>query len=135
MATVFNTITKNTMLDSIDAAFNGGTLEIRTGAPPGPGAAPTGTLLVSITLPADLWAAASNAVKPLNAALTPTAAVGAGTAGHFRIKAAGDTGAVSTTQHRIEGTITVTGGGGDITLDNTSIAVGQNVTISTLSLT
>ena len=135
MATVFNTITKNTMLDSIDAAFNGGTLEIRTGAPPGPGAAPTGTLLVSITLPADLWAAASNAVKPLNAALTPTAAVGAGTAGHFRIKATGDTGAVSTTQHRIEGTITATGGGGDITLDNTSITVGQNVTISTLSLT
>ena len=135
MATAFNTITKNTMLDSIDATFNDGTLEIRTGAPPGPAAAPTGTLLVSIALPADLWAAASNAVKPLNAALATTAAVGAGIAGHFRIKATGDTGAVSTTQHRIEGTITATGGGGDITLDNTSIAVGQNVTISTLSLT
>ncbi|AHG92117.1 hypothetical protein J421_4650 (plasmid) [Gemmatirosa kalamazoonensis] len=135
MATVFNTVTKNTMLDSIDATFNGGTLEIRTGAPPGPGAVPSGTLLVSITLPADLWAAASGAVKALNAALATTAAVAAGTAGHFRIKATGDTGAAVGTQHRIEGTITLTAGGGDIELDNTSITVGQNVTISTLNLT
>src|SRR4051812_48495128 len=113
MATAFNTVTKNTMLDALDSTFNGGVLEIRTGAPPGPGAAPTGTLLVSITLPADLWAAASNAVKALNAALAATAAVAAGTAAHFRIKATGDTGAAVTTQHRIEGSITATGGGGD----------------------
>jgi hypothetical protein len=35
----------------------------------------------------------------------------------------------------IQGTVTVTGGGGDLTLDNTSIASAQTVVINTFTLT
>jgi hypothetical protein len=35
----------------------------------------------------------------------------------------------------VQGSITVTGGGGDMTLDNTSIASGQQVTITSFSIT
>lgn len=35
----------------------------------------------------------------------------------------------------IKGTVTVTGGGGDMTLDNTNIASTQNVTVQTFTLT
>jgi len=51
-----------------------------------------------------------------------------GTAGHFRIYASD-----GTTCHA-QGTITATGGGGDMTLDNTSIATGQTVTVTTFSI-
>jgi hypothetical protein len=34
----------------------------------------------------------------------------------------------------MQGTITATGGGGDMTLDNTSIASGQQVTITSFTL-
>ena len=58
-----------------------------------------------------------------------------GTAAHFRIRQTGDTnGATGSTDERIEGTVTATGGGGDLTLDTTSIASAQTVTINTFSL-
>ncbi|MGA4923535.1 hypothetical protein, partial [Bacillus subtilis] len=52
-----------------------------------------------------------------------------GTAAHFRIYASD-----GTTAH-IQGTVTATGGGGDLTLDNTSIASGQAIAISSFSIT
>ena len=52
-----------------------------------------------------------------------------GTAGHFRLLDSG-----GTTCHA-QGTVTATGGGGDLTLDNTSIASGQSVTITSFTLT
>jgi hypothetical protein len=58
-----------------------------------------------------------------------TAADATGTAGHFRIYASD-----GTTCH-LQGTITMTGEGGDMTLDNTSIAVGQSITITSFTLT
>jgi hypothetical protein len=58
-----------------------------------------------------------------------TSADAAGTAGHFRIKDSG-----GTTCH-IQGTVTITGGGGDMTLDNTSIAAAQAITITAFSIT
>jgi hypothetical protein len=35
----------------------------------------------------------------------------------------------------MQGTVTATGGGGDMTLDNTSFAVGQQVNITSFTLT
>jgi hypothetical protein len=35
----------------------------------------------------------------------------------------------------VQGTVTITSGGGDMELDNTSIATGQTVTVSTYSWT
>lgn len=133
MAVVHSDAAARTILDSgYNAMFNSGTLEIRTGAPPGPGAAPTGTLLVSISLPADAFAAASGR-SILKSGTWQANAGAAGTAGHYRLKATGDTGAATQNEPREEGTVTATGGGGDMTLDNVSIANGQTVTINTFT--
>ena len=54
----------------------------------------------------------------------------AGTVGWARLVCDGaDAGtAGSTTYRRIDGTVTVTGGSGDFTIDNTSVSIGQTVT-------
>ena len=57
------------------------------------------------------------------------AAVAAGTAAHYRI-----VDNAGTTCHE-QGSVTMTGGGGDMTLDNTSIAAAQVVTITAKTLT
>jgi hypothetical protein len=116
--------------------YNSGVLEIRTGAPPGPNAADAGTLLASITLPADALDPSGDGVRVKLGTWQDAAADAAGTAGHYRIKQSGDTGgATGADDERLEGTITGTGGGGDMELNNTNIAVGQQVTISAFTLT
>lgn len=123
----------------LDGAFNGaaginfdsGVLEIRSGAAPGPEAAEGGTLLASIPIPADGFAAASGSSVAKTGTWQDTAADAAGTAAHFRMRRSGDAGGASTTTSRLEGTVGL--GSGDISLDNTSIAVGQQVTITSLS--
>lgn len=126
----FSTSVRNAMLDAIEAAIGASAkLQIRTGAPPANAAgADTGTLLVEFALSSDWAAAAASGVKAFNA-VTTTAAVGAGTAGHFRIK--DNSGATTHWQ----GTVTLTGGGGDLAIDNTSITVGQNVSVTSWTLT
>jgi hypothetical protein len=58
-----------------------------------------------------------------------TSADDSGTAGHFRIYASD-----GTTCH-MQGTVTATGGGGDLQVDNTSFAVGQSFTVTSFTLT
>ena len=119
--------TANALLDQFDTLFPAGSiLELRSGAAPGAGAAAGGTLLASITLPATPWAAAAAGAKAKNGTWQDASADATGTAAHYRLRNAGDT-------HRIEGSITATGGGGDLTLDSTSITAGQVVTINTFS--
>lgn len=113
--------------------FDAGVLEIRSGAAPGTEAAETGTLLASIAIPADGFAVAAGSSVAKAGTWSDTAADAAGTAAHFRMRRTGDAGGASTITSRIEGTVTATGGGGDLTLDNTNIAVGQQVTITALS--
>jgi|ERR1043166_3998751 hypothetical protein len=121
-------VTGNDLLDRFDTDFPAGSLlEIRSGAPAGAENAAGGTLLVSITLPASPWAAAALGVKAKNGTWSGNGAA-AGDAAHYRLKNVGDT-------QRIEGTVTITGGGGDLTLDNTNIAIGQDVTVSTFQYT
>jgi hypothetical protein len=72
-------------------------------------------------------AAASGGTKALSGTWQDVAADAAGTAAHFSI----DQGATC----HIQGTVTATGGGGDMTIDNTSIAAGQQVTITSFNLT
>lgn len=113
--------------------FDSGSLEIRTGAAPGPDAADGGTLLSDITTPADAFAAASGKAMVKAGTWQDASADAAGTAAHFRLKQSGDTGgATGTTDERIEGTVGQ--GSGDLDLDNTTIAAGQQVTISTFTL-
>lgn len=99
-------------------------LRIRTGAQPANcAAARSGTVLVSITLPADWLTAPSAGGVALNGTWQGTASA-AGTAAHYEIMDA-----AGTTCHE-QGSVTATGGGGDLTLDNVSIANGQQVTIT-----
>ena len=124
MAITTNTTFKNTILDGFDTAFNSGTLEIRTGSAPGAGNAATGTVLATITLPADAFAAASGGTKAKNGTWNDTSADATGTAAHFRMVGGSNI---------VEGTVTATGGGGDMELDSTSITSGQTVTITAFS--
>lgn len=131
MAVQLSVAARNARLDSIETTIStSAILEIRSGsAPANCAAADSGTLLASMTLPSDWMAAASSGSKAKSGTWEDASANNTGTAAHFRVKDSG-----GTTTH-IQGTVTATGGGGDMTLDNTSIAAGQQVTITSFTLT
>ncbi|MDI3335857.1 hypothetical protein QKW60_05530 [Defluviimonas aestuarii] len=124
----FSDATRNAALDAIETTIGTApTLEIRSGAAPANCAtADSGTVLVTMTLPSDWMAAASAGSKAKLGTWQDASADATGTAGHFRIKA-------GATCH-IQGSVTATGGGGDIQLQNTSIATGQAVTITSFTI-
>lgn len=104
-------------------------LKIFSGSPPANcGASNSGTELVSMTLPSDWAAAASSGSKAKSGTWSDTA-IADGTAGHFRLYASN-----GTTCH-MQGTVTESGGGGDMIIDNDNIATGQTVTVSTFTRT
>ncbi|MFN4191806.1 MAG: hypothetical protein ACK4FR_02590 [Tabrizicola sp.] len=129
MAFQFSTAARNAALDAIETAIGTApTLELRTGAPPADcAAADSGVVLATMALPSDWLAAASGGSKALGGTWQDSAADAAGTVGHFRIK-------LGATCH-IQGSVTITGGGGDMTLDNNVLTVGQQVTISSFTIT
>ncbi len=131
MAVQLSTAVRNARLDAIETTIStAAVLRIYTGAAPANcAAANSGTLLAEMTLPSDWMAAASGGAKSLSGTWNDTSANGTGTAGHFRIYES------SATTCHIQGTVTATGGGGDLTLDNTSIASAQTVTITSFTLT
>jgi hypothetical protein len=130
MALKYSVNVRNARLDAIESTTGTSPkLQIRTGAAPtNPSDADSGTLLAELALPSDWMDAASSGSKAKLGTWSGTG-VAAGTAGHFRIK----NNAGSTTH--LQGSITATGGGGDMTLDNTSIAVDQSITINSFTLT
>lgn len=131
MALQYSVTVRNAQLDAFESAIGASAvMKIRTGAAPANcAAADSGTVLATINLPSDWMAAASAGSKSKSGTWEDTSADATGTAGHFRIYASD-----GTTVHA-QGTITATGGGGDLTLDNTSIASGQTVTITSFTLT
>lgn len=131
MALQFSTTVRNARLDAIETAIGvSAVLKIRTGAAPANCAtADSGTVLATLSLPSDWLAAAASGQKAKSGTWQDAAADATGTAAHFRIYASD-----GTTVHA-QGTVTATGGGGDMTLDNTSIAVGQVVTVTSFTLT
>lgn len=131
MALQFSTTFRNALLDQFETTVGvSAVLKVFTGsAPANCGTADSGTLLASLTLPSDWMAAASGGTKAKSGTWQDTSADGTGTAGYFRIYASD-----GTTCHA-QGTVTATGGGGDMTVDNTSFAAGQSFTINTFTLT
>jgi hypothetical protein len=129
MALQFSVAVRNARLDSIETTIGvSPTLELRTGAPPATCAtADSGTVVATMTLPSDFMAAASAGAKALAGTWQDTSADAAGTVGHFRVKQ-------GATCH-IQGTVTITGGGGDMTLDNNVLAAAQPVSITSFTLT
>lgn len=131
MTIQLSTTVRNARLDAIEVAIGTSPiLKIRTGAAPANcGTADSGTVLASPTLPSDWLAAASSGSKAKSGTWEDTSADNAGTAAHFRIYDSG-----GTTCH-LQGTVTATGGGGDMTLDNVVLAAAQDVTITGFTLT
>lgn len=131
MALQFSASVRNARLDAIEAAIGlTAVLKIRTGAvPANVAAADSGTVLATLTLPSDWMAAASAGAKAKAGTWQDTSADAAGTAAHFRIYASD-----GTTQH-LQGTVTATGGGGDMTVDNVVFALAQNVTVTAFTVT
>lgn len=86
----FNMALRNRQADSVGVVFDGGKAEVRTGLRPGPDVAPTGTLLATITLPADAFAvSASGSIS--KAGVWEANAATSGTAGWIRVYNAGAT--------------------------------------------
>lgn len=121
---------RNAMLDAIETAIGvSAVVKLRSGAPPANcAAADSGTVIATISLASDWMGAASSGSKSFsNTPLTDSSADNAGTLGHYRVYASD-----GTTCHE-QGTITATGGGGDMTVDNTSVTAGQSVSITSWS--
>ena len=123
---------RNAMLDTLlDTILSTSpVLKIRSGSVPATCAtADAGTVLASITCPATAFSAASSGAKAKTGTWQDTSADATGTAAHFRLyKSDGSTCVV-------QGTVTATGGGGDMTVDNVSFAAGQDFTVTGFTIT
>jgi len=135
MALRYSTAVRNAGLDSRETTIGpAAVLRIYEGAPPANLTdAATGDLAVEMTLPAD-WLAAASSGSKAKAGTWQDNAESTGAPfdvdpGYFRIL---DPTGVTT---HIQGTVTITGGGGDMTIDNDQIAAGQQVTVTAFTLT
>lgn len=131
MAIQLSTAVRNARLDSIETTVGtSAIIRIRTGAAPANcGTADSGTVLAEINCPTDWLAAASGGTKSKNGTWQDLSADNTGTAAHFRLYDS-----AGTTCH-MQGTVTATGGGGDMEVSSTSFTAGQSFTISTFTLT
>jgi hypothetical protein len=131
MAIQLSTAVRNARLDQIESTIGvSAILRVRSGAAPANcAAADTGTVLATINLPSDYMSAASGGVKQLTGSWVDSSADNTGTAAHFRLYDS-----AGTTCH-LQGTVTATGGGGDMEVNTTSFSAGQQFTITAFSLT
>lgn len=131
MTIQLSTNVRNARLDAIETSIGASAiLKIRSGAAPANCAtADSGTVLATLNLPSDYMAAAASGSKAKAGTWEDTSADATGTAAHFRLYAND-----GSTCH-LQGTVTATGGGGDLTVDNTSFAAGQGFTITAFTLT
>ena len=131
MALQYGITVKNARLDAIETTIGTSPiLKIRSGSVPAtPATADSGTVLATLTLPSDWMGAASAGAKAMSGTWQDTSADNTGTAAHFRIYDS-----AGTTCH-IQGTVTATGGGGDLTVDNVSFASGQSFSVTSFTIT
>jgi hypothetical protein len=131
MAIQLSVAVRDARLNAIETTISTApVLRIRTGAQPANcAAARSGTVLATLTLPSDWMAAASSGSKALSGTWQDLTADAAGTAAHFEIMDS------SVTTCHLQGSVTATGGGGDMTLTNAVIALNDPITISSFTLT
>lgn len=140
MSVQYSTAVRIALLDAIETAIGvNPRLVFYAGAKPALCSDSIGAATVLATLPltgaagdfmSPASAAANVVTKVKNAASTWTAtATGAGNAAFYRMWDS-----TMTTCHE-QGTVTATGGGGDITLDNVTIAVSQTITVTGKTIT
>jgi hypothetical protein len=132
---------RNACVDAVTVLFDGGTgrVNVYTGSKPAtPATAATGTLLGTLTLSSDAAPAASSGATTWNAITEDTSADASGTPGWFRIyrtdqTAPGSSGGGS--DSRVDGTVTITGGGGELQFSNVTFVAGGGIFITAFSLT
>lgn len=131
MAIQLSVTVRNARLDAIETAIGtSAVLQIRTGAAPANcAAASTGTVLATVNCPTDYMAAASGGSKAKSGTWSDASADATGTAGYFRLFDS-----TATTCH-LQGTVTATGGGGDLEVNSTSFTAGASFEITTFTLT
>lgn len=129
MTIQFAQTTGHAMLDAIETDIGASpNLYLRSGAQPSTCAgADTGTLIASIAMGADTFANAASWAKAIAATISDLSADNAGTLGHWRIKTSGGT-------VKLQGSITATGGGGDMTVDNTNVTAGQQIDVTSFAI-
>lgn len=143
MAQLFSTGARNALLDGgWGPLFDGGNgrIAIYNGTDPtDPNAAISGTLLATATMPSDVFAAAASGVITANAITGDSSADATGTANFAVLYRSTDTAlgsAAGTSDRRVILTnVTVTGGGGELTLDTTSIVATAPVNITSWTIT
>ena len=125
-----STATRNGRADAFETAAGASPiLEIIEGPPPANcAAADPGLVLATMNLPPDWMDPASGGVKTKSGTWQDLLGDANGTAGHFRIWDA-----THTTCH-MQGTVGMLGDGADMTVDNSSIAVDQTVTVTGFTL-
>lgn len=123
-----STTARNNMADTFETTVGTSpTLELRTGAQPANcAAADSGSVIATITCPSNWLNAASNGAVTLTGTWQ-VAASATGTIAHFRLKSSGGT------VHG-QGSVTVTGGGGDMQVTNTGAVSGQTFTVTAFTL-
>lgn len=132
MAVRLSTAARNALANAIetlvDVDAGAGTIKIYTGSQPATAdTAASGTLLATVVLADPAFGSASSGVITGTDPASVTA-VATGTAGWWRMADnSGDT--------VIDGNVTATGGGGDMTLSSTSIVSGGAVDITSLTVT
>lgn len=119
---------RNSCITTLTSGLGSGTLRIRTGLPPANTAAPRlGTILATVTLPVTPFAAASGGAAAISGTWEDLSADNSGTAGHFEIEVS----AVI----EMQGTVTATGGGGDMTVNSVTFTATQPFTVTGGSIT
>lgn len=131
MAVQLSVPVRNARLDQIETTIGTAPiLRMRTGAAPATCAtADSGTILATVTLPSDWMNAAAAGAKTKLGTWQDASADATGTVAHFRLYDS-----AGTTCH-LQGTVTITSGGGDMEVDSTSFTSGQSFTITTFTLT
>lgn len=129
MAVQLSVAVRNARLDAIETTIGAtAVLKIRSGSVPADCAtADAGTVLATLTLPADWMAAASGGSKAKSGTWQDTSADATGTAAHFRIYDSGGT------VCGLQGTVGV--GSGDLQVDSTSFTSGQSFSITGFTIT
>lgn len=120
---------QNAAAAAVGTLTNGGTINIYTGAQPAtPGTAASGTLLGTLTLSATAFGAASAGTITAAAITGDSVADASGTAGYFRVFG-------STSVAVIDGTVSASGGGGELVLSSVSIVAGGTINVTSYTIT
>lgn len=143
MAFQFTDAIRNAMLDqltaAIDSGLGAGIIAIYSGTKPATVATALSgnTLLAQIPLadPSALGAASGVLTFDFDPDIQDPSANATGTATWFRVYSSADGTTISEANAKAQGTVTVTGGGGDMTFASVSFTATEPITLTTGTLT